>query len=142
MESGVWRVECKHRFTLHTPLFTLHVFRNGREIDMAPVIQTPSHPPQVALPRVLVVDDEPGLIELVSDVVKRSHNCRLISASTVAQAEKIITSERIDLLIADVHLPDGNGMALLPKLAEKHPLAASVIITGNPSINSTISAFR
>ena len=52
------------------------------------------------LPRVLVVDDEPGMIELVGDVVARAGNCRLVSAANLAQAEKIIANEKIDLLLA------------------------------------------
>lgn len=109
---------------------------------MSPVIHPSAHSASLAPPRVLVVDDEPGMIELVSDVLKRSHNCRLMTAVNLAQAEKIMATEKIDVLIADLHLPDGNGMALLPKLQEKHPTAAAVLITGNPTINTAISAFR
>ncbi|HMB95347.1 MAG TPA: response regulator, partial [Tepidisphaeraceae bacterium] len=93
-------------------------------------------------PRVLIVDDEPDLIELVSDVVERAGNCRLLTATDLNEAEKIIASEKIDLLLADLHLPDGDGMSLLPRLLERNPAAASVIITGNPSVNGAISAIR
>ncbi len=108
---------------------------------MAPVINATSCKARVR-PRVLVVDDEPGLIELVSDIVERSADCRLFSARDLAEAEKIIASEKIDLLLADLHLPDGDGMSLLPRLRENHPSAAAVIITGNPSVNGAISAMR
>jgi FixJ family two-component response regulator len=91
---------------------------------------------------VLIVDDEPGLIELMRDVIERRGNCRLLTASDLSEAEKIIASEKIDLMLADLHLPDGDGMSLLPQLREKNPTAASVIITGNPSVNGAISAMR
>src|SRR5689334_9910392 len=110
---------------------------------MTPLINPTAASKSPATPRVLVVDDEPGLIELVSDVVGRAGHCRLLTAADLAQAEKIIAAgEKIDLLLADVQLPDGSGMSLLPRLREKHPHAAAVIITGNPSVNGAVSALR
>jgi FixJ family two-component response regulator len=109
---------------------------------MAPLTKPSAPLAQTALPRVLLVDDEPGMIELVSDVLKRSRTCRLLTAPTLAAAENIIANERVDLLLADLNLPDGNGMELLPRLQQKHPEAAAVIITGTPSVNGAISAMR
>jgi FixJ family two-component response regulator len=93
-------------------------------------------------PRVLIVDDEPGMIELVTDVVKQAGNCRLIVAQNVAQARKILATEKIDLMLTDVGLPDGDGMSLLSSLRERHPLAAAVVITGNPSVGGAVDALR
>ena len=112
---------------------------------MAPVINAMRSKTRVRPARVLVVDDEPGVLELVCDVVERSGNAgdfRLFTASDVAQAEKIIASERIDLLLADLNLPDGDGMSLVSRLRDKQPGAAAVIITGQPSVNGAILAFR
>jgi response regulator of citrate/malate metabolism len=108
---------------------------------MAQVIKTTAQKSRLR-PRVLIVDDEPDLIELIRDVVERAGNCRLLTASDLRQAEKIIASEKIDLLLADLHLPDGDGMSLLPRLRERNPSAGSVIITGNPSVNGAINAMR
>ena len=98
---------------------------------------------QVALrPRVLVVDDEPGLIEVIGDVVRRHVDCRIISASTLEQARKILASGPIEVLVTDVHLPDGDGMSLLPTLREHQPNASAIVITGSPSVDRAISAIR
>src|SRR5262245_18433828 len=110
---------------------------------MAPVINaTTASKARVRAPRVLVVDDEPGLIELVRDVVEREGNCKILGAADLAAAQKILSSEKIDLLLADVHLPDGDGMSLIPRLREKQPHAAAVIITGQPSVSGAIDAIR
>jgi FixJ family two-component response regulator len=108
---------------------------------MAPVIK-PSASKARVRPRVLVVDDEPGLIELVRDIVERESDCRIVAASDIASAQKILSSDKVDLLLADVNLPDGNGMSLLPKLREKQPTAAAVVITGRPSVDGAIDALR
>ncbi len=93
-------------------------------------------------PRVLVVDDEPAMLELVADVVGRETNCRLYAARDLREARKILDEQPIDLMLADVRLPDGNGMSLLPRLHSAHPSAAAVVITANPSINGAIDAIR
>jgi FixJ family two-component response regulator len=92
--------------------------------------------------RVLVVDDEPGMIELVADVVGRATNCKLLTARDLREARNIIQSEDIDLLLADVHLPDGDGMSLLPQLHLAQPGAAAVVITGKPSVSGAVEAIR
>ena len=99
-----------------------------------------SPPPQP--PRVLVVDDEAELVEVIDDVVGRSMGCRVVTAASIAQARKILASQPIELLVADLHLPDGDGMTLLPALREHQPSASAIIITGNPSVERAVGALR
>ena len=99
-----------------------------------------SPPPQP--PRVLVVDDEPNLVEVIDDVVGRGMGCRVVTAATVAQARKILASQPIELMVADLNLPDGDGMSLLPALREHQPGASAIIITGAPTVSGAIGAMR
>ena len=102
-----------------------------------------SKKPTVPPPRVLVVDDEPNLLEVIGDVVgPRGMGCRIISAASIAQARKILATQTIDLMVADVHLPDGDGMSLLPALRQHQPLASAIVMTGSPSVDGAISALR
>src|SRR4051794_39565542 len=108
---------------------------------MTPVVKSESKPKPTVRPRVLVVDDEPNLVELVEDV-GRGIGCTVVAAADVAQARKVIAEQTVDLLVADLHLPDGNGMHLLSDLREQHPMATAVVITGSPSIDNAIGAIR
>jgi FixJ family two-component response regulator len=103
--------------------------------------QKPKSPPPQP-PRVLIVDDEPNLLEAIGDVVGRSMGCRVVSAASVAQARKILASQQIELMVADLHLPDGDGMSLLPALREHQPHASAIVITGSPSVGHAIDALR
>jgi FixJ family two-component response regulator len=107
---------------------------------MAPTLKPPKI--DTARPRVLVVDDEPAMIDLVTDVVGRATNCRLLCARDLREARQIIEEQEIDLMLADVKLPDGSGMTLLPALQQIQPNAAAVVITGSPSIDGAIDAIR
>lgn len=93
-------------------------------------------------PRVLVVDDEPSLIELISDVVGKGGRFQLRTATDLASARNILENEEIDLLLVDLALPDGDGLSLLNSLYRRQPNAAALVITGNPSVSRTITAMR
>ncbi|MGH7177278.1 MAG: response regulator [Tepidisphaeraceae bacterium] len=93
-------------------------------------------------PCILVVDDEPALVELVGDIVGNSMDCRVISAGNLREAAEMLKSESIELLVTDVGLPDGDGLSLLPELRSKQPQAGALVITGKPSLTGAIAAMR
>ncbi len=93
-------------------------------------------------PRILVVDDEPMLVELVGDVVGTGMSCVILSARTIAEARKLLATEPIELLVTDVNLPDGDGTSLLAILRQKQPNASAIVITGAPSVDRAIMALR
>lgn len=93
-------------------------------------------------PRVLLVEDEPALVEVVNDILYRDLGCTVVAAPNIEQAEKILASQPIELVITDINLPDGNGMHLLPAIRRHHPTASAIVITGDPSVDSAICALR
>jgi len=93
-------------------------------------------------PRVLVVDDEPELVKLVRDVIAGQVACRVVSASTIAQARQVMSSGPVAVMVADVHLPDGDGISLISDLRQRQPNAGAIVITGDPSLDGAISALR
>jgi DNA-binding response OmpR family regulator len=92
-------------------------------------------------PRVLVVDDEQGLLDVVSDVVG-GMDCNVTVARTLAQAKRKLISDSFELLVTDVMLPDGDGTSLLATLRRHQPTATAIVITGSPSVDGAISALR
>ena len=94
-------------------------------------------------PRVLIVDDEPSLLEVIGDAVgPRGIGCKIIAAATIAQAKKVLATQGIELMVADLNLPDGDGMSLLPTLRHHQPHATAIMITGSPSVDGAIGALR
>jgi two-component system OmpR family response regulator len=66
-------------------------------------------------PRILIVEDEPDILELLVDEFTHQ-GYEVLAAERVAQAERIIRSEVLDAVLSDVRMPDGNGIDLM-KLA-------------------------
>jgi ActR/RegA family two-component response regulator len=105
-------------------------------------VAVPVKPGKTAPPRLLVVDDEATLIELVGDAVERNLDCKLTTADSVATAQHILETQPVDLLVVDLNLPDGSGTELLATLRQKHPLAGAIVITGTPSFDRAVTALR
>jgi len=80
---------------------------------------------------VLVVDDEPVMRMLISDVL-RDLSYTVVKAATGAEGLRVLRSERqVDLLISDIGLPGGlNGRQLADAARVHHPLLKVLFITG------------
>jgi two-component system OmpR family response regulator len=66
-------------------------------------------------PKVLVIDDEPGVRELISEALSLSE-ITAVQAADGLEALSFLRSERFDLLILDINMPKLDGLALLEKL--------------------------
>ncbi len=62
--------------------------------------------------RILLVDDEPELIDLLHTILESEGFTELASAHDVSSALQLCQDETFDLAILDVSLPDGDGFAL------------------------------
>jgi len=82
------------------------------------------------------------MIDLFRDLVAKAVNCQPVFASNLSDARAVMAQQGVDLLVADVNLPDGDGTSLLEELNRRHPLAAAVMMSGDPSVDRTISAMR
>jgi PAS domain S-box-containing protein len=85
-------------------------------------------------PRVLVVDDEPHLLEAISRLLSLS-NYQVIEAPTAAEALRQARSQRPDVVLLDVVLPDMDGTEVCrqikadPELIDTHVILFSGIMT-------------
>lgn len=66
--------------------------------------------------KLLLVDDEPALLKMVSDILKDAGFENIITAETVKDAITATKEEQPDLAILDVMLPDGDGFSLMKQL--------------------------
>lgn len=86
----------------------------------------------MATGRVLVVEDDEGWHRsLVRRIERTGYSAR--GAYTCEQAQAIVRSEELfNLLIVDVHLPDGYGFDLVPLFKQRNPQALVLVTSGLP----------
>jgi len=92
--------------------------------------------------RILIVDDESSIrIALFRALEKRGH--QILTASSLTEAESLASAERgLDVLLADIRLPDGNGMDLMEKIQRSHPGCQTLVLTGFGSIQNAVEATK
>ena len=66
----------------------------------------------------------------------------VFSASSVANAQKVIAAEKVDLILSDLRLPDRDGIDLLKWLTAKETPIPLIILTGAADIQSAVRAFK
>lgn len=87
----------------------------------------------------LLVDDDPFLrksIELVLD----KEPYQVISCKGGAEAKEILNSNRVDLILSDVRMPQGSGLDLLAFVKEKFPTIPVILMTGVSKVIEMIDA--
>ena len=89
----------------------------------------------------LIVDDEPGMRQLLSHVFGRaSHSVR--AAESGAKALELLRQEPADLILSDVKMPDMTGIELLRRLREFLPDSAVVMMTAFATVETAREAFK
>ncbi|MDQ3810875.1 MAG: response regulator, partial [Chloroflexota bacterium] len=78
--------------------------------------------------RVLVVDDEPGLLAIVRQLMQRSGALATIAHSGAAAIDAL--AERFDVVVTDLDMPDVDGWAVAAAVKERQPGTPVVMLTG------------
>jgi PAS domain S-box-containing protein len=101
--------------------------------------------PEVGTPgashTILIVDDEPEVAAMLSDILRHAgHRTAIVHSGNAALAQLAITD--YDLILSDLHMPDLNGLDLYRQVQTSHPhlLERLVFITGDV-LGSTVRSF-
>lgn len=91
--------------------------------------------------RVLVVDDDQGVVDLWVEVLERE-GFEAIGRIDPLEALDLATREGFDLVLCDVEMPGLRGPALLERLLEVRPGQLVVLITAFGTIQAAVDALR
>jgi two-component system response regulator PilR (NtrC family) len=95
----------------------------------------------VATSRVLVVDDERSMRELLSIVLRRDGYDVLLADNGKAALE-ILTRERLDILITDIRMPEMSGVDVLREAKLIDPGIICIVMTAFASTETAVEALR
>ncbi len=91
--------------------------------------------------QILVVDDEPGITRLCERLL-RKENYAVTSFTDPIVALKYLEKNKVDLLLADIRMPEISGFDVIARLHQYQPDAASLIMTGFGTVETAIQALR
>ena len=90
---------------------------------------------------ILIIEDDPALNQMLS-LHFEDQGFGVFSAEQCAAGLQIAGSERVDVVLLDQQLPDGEGIALLPRLIEVQPAAGIIMMTGQHDLELAIQAIK
>jgi two-component system response regulator PilR (NtrC family) len=91
--------------------------------------------------RLLVVDDEPGIREMLERhftflgyLVKTAENGK--------QALKKLDEHKFDVVISDIKMPEMDGIELLRVISAEHPMVHTIMITGYVTLDNALACMH
>ncbi len=82
---------------------------------------------------VLLVDDEVSVREMVSEVIRQCGH-KVVTAGSVAEARGYFTSQKIDLVVTDLVMPEQSGIDLILEFKQIEPNVKVLAISGGGGI--------
>jgi len=92
--------------------------------------------------RILVVDDEEGMLEVCADTLRRLPDTEIHLESNSNRAAEIVSSERFNLLITDIRMPGLSGVELLKTARQHDPHLSVLMLTAFPSVETAVETMK
>ena len=92
-------------------------------------------------PRLLIVDDEPGILEVVDRFASRA-GYETATCPSGADAIASLQTRRMDLVLVDVRMPDVGGLDVLRAIRDIDPRCQAVLMSGAASVETAVEAIK
>ncbi|MEJ2100374.1 MAG: sigma-54 dependent transcriptional regulator [Desulfobacterales bacterium] len=93
------------------------------------------------LPSVLVVDDEPSIVQSLSGLLS-DEGYKVSTAVNGYEALKVVDSDSPDLVLLDIWMPGLDGIETLKEIKKYHPHTQVIIITGHGNVETAVRATK
>ena len=97
--------------------------------------------PRGEMSRVLVIDDEADIRELIDLTLVRM-GLATECVGSVAEARAALDGEAFQLCLTDMRLPDGEGLEIVRHITEHHPKTPVAVITAYGSAENAVAALK
>jgi DNA-binding NtrC family response regulator len=99
------------------------------------------NPDQRASIEILIVDDEHSLRESCASLLT-SEGFLVTVCGKGDEAVRIVKRRRFDILLIDLYMSQVSGLEIMRAALEAHPDSLVIVMTGNPSVESSVTALR
>ncbi|HIJ56754.1 MAG TPA: response regulator [Deltaproteobacteria bacterium] len=91
--------------------------------------------------QLLLVDDEERFLN-TTKILLEKRGIVTFTATNGADALKTMNEHRIDVVILDVKMPGIDGLEVLRKTKQKHPLVEVIMLTGHATVESAVEGLK
>jgi two-component system, sensor histidine kinase and response regulator len=97
----------------------------------------------VTAARVLIVDDDRGLLEALSEALQlRMGEVDVTTSESAQSALETLATAEVDAVVADIKMPKMDGLQLLERIRELQPNTPTLLITGHGEHELAVQALR
>jgi len=96
--------------------------------------------PTTVLPRILIVDDEIEITEILADLLSDHYEC--LKAGSAEEALSRLCQSEFHLVISDITMPGMSSLEMIPHIKQLSPDTVVVMISGMQTVESAIGALR
>ena len=96
--------------------------------------------PTTVSPRILIVDDEVEITEILADLLSEEYEC--LRAASAEEALAHLHESEFQLVISDITMPGMSGLDMIPHVKALSPDTVVVMISGMQTVESAIGALR
>jgi signal transduction histidine kinase len=93
------------------------------------------------LPRILVVDDEPSVVDVFQEFLS-AQGYEITVAGSGEEALKLLPDLRPDIVLTDINLPGVSGLEIMRQAKTIDPEVAVIVVTGYASASTAIDVLR
>ena len=91
---------------------------------------------------ILIVDDELDMLQLLKRSLEPDLRCHIATAQSGKEALQQISQQSFDLVLADIKMPQMDGLELLELIKREHPDLTVVLMTAFGSVETAVEAMR
>ena len=92
--------------------------------------------------RLLLVDDEERFLATTQILLGKRGVENIHTATNGADALRILQKERVDVVVLDVKMPGMDGVEVLRRIRQEHPLVEVIMLTGHGSVDSAVEGLK
>lgn len=93
-----------------------------------------------AKPCLLVVDDEPDLVQSVKDLLRFEY--KVLGATRATEGLRIMSGENVQIVMSDQRMPEMTGVEFLSNLKQSHPDTVRLLFTAYADLTAVIDAIN
>lgn len=91
---------------------------------------------------VLIVDDEPDILELSEMVIRAGGFTNVTTCQDSREVESIIENQQFSLMLLDLNMPHRTGLEILEWCAEEHPLLPIIVVSGVDDVHTAVRCMK
>ena len=121
-------------------------------LEIGMITSTSNHRTQQSLPnrsdeslligcRILIIDDDPA-IRLILQEFLEGYGAQCQMVENPVDAFALLDRFSFDAILSDIYMPNMTGSDMLPIITHKQPLTPIILMTGRPSLETSVSALR